>query len=140
MEKLLLFNCSALIDDGKNGYSLLDPAYIGITDDTISCISGTRPEGEWTEKNMHGALLIPGLINTHTHAAMTLLRGHGSGLPLDRWLNEAIFPVEDRMVPADMAAGNALAQLEMLANRDDFPIPTCISIWKQPVCSAYRAE
>ena len=114
MQKLLLYNCSALIDDGKNGYLHLDPAYVGITDDTISHLSGSRPEGEWTEKDMRGALLIPGLINTHTHAAMTLLRGHGSGLPLDRWLKEAIFPVEDRMTAEDIAAGNALAQLEML--------------------------
>ena len=114
MRKLLLYNCSALVDDGNNGYSHLNPAYVGITDDTISWLSETKPEGKWTEKDMRGALLIPGLINTHTHAAMTLLRGHGSGLPLDRWLNEAIFPIEDRMTPADMAAGNALAQLEML--------------------------
>lgn len=114
MRKLLLFNCSALIDDGNNGFSYLDPAYIGISGDTISHLSGTRPEGVWEEKDMRGALLIPGLINTHTHAAMTLLRGHGSGLPLDRWLNEAIFPIEDRMTSEDIAAGNALAQLEML--------------------------
>ena len=114
MQKLLLFNCSALVDDGRNGFSCLNPAYVGITGDTITYLSASRPEGEWTEKDLHGALLIPGLINTHTHAAMTLLRGHGSGLPLDRWLNEAIFPVEDRMTPEDIAAGNALAQLEML--------------------------
>lgn len=114
MQKLLLINCSALIDDGKCGFSCLDPAYVGITGDIITYLSDSRPEGKWTEKDMHGALLIPGLINTHTHAAMTLLRGHGSGLPLDRWLNEAIFPVEDRMTAEDIAAGNALAQLEML--------------------------
>lgn len=114
MQKLLLYNCSALIDDGNKGFFHLDPAYIGIEDDTITHLSGTKPEGEWQEKNMHGALMIPGLINAHTHAAMTLLRGHGSGLPLDRWLNEAIFPVEDRLSAADIAAGNALAQMEML--------------------------
>ncbi len=112
--KQLLYNASALIDDGCGGFAHLQNAYIGIDGDTIAYIGDAEPQGEWSKKNMHGALLIPGLVNGHTHAAMTLLRGHGSGLPLDRWLNEAIFPIEDRMVREDMAAGNALAQLEML--------------------------
>ncbi len=114
MQRLLLKNCAALIDDGANGYTHLPDAFIGIEGDTIVSIGAERPAGDWTEKDLGGALLIPGLINGHTHAAMTLLRGLGSGLPLDRWLNEAIFPVEDRMIRADMAAGNALAQMEML--------------------------
>ncbi|MBR0425948.1 MAG: amidohydrolase [Clostridia bacterium] len=114
MQKLLLTHCSALVPDGANGYTHLDPAFVGITNDTITYIGSEAPEGEWTKKDLHGALLIPGLVNAHTHAAMTLLRGRGSGLPLDRWLNEAIFPIEDRMTREDMAAGNALAQLEML--------------------------
>ncbi len=113
MQQLLL-NCSALIDDGNGGFRHLDPAYVGITDDTITYLGDKEPQGDWTKKDLHGALLIPGLVNGHTHAAMTLLRGLGAGLPLDRWLNEAIFPVEDRMTREDMAAGNALAQLEML--------------------------
>ena len=112
--KQLLYNASALIGDGCGGFSHLQNAYVGIDGDMITYIGSTEPQGEWTKKDMHGTLLIPGLVNGHTHAAMTLLRGHGSGLPLDRWLNEAIFPIEDRMVREDMAAGNALAQLEML--------------------------
>ena len=112
--QLLLKNCSALADDQSNGYRHLDPAFVGISDDTITYLGTERPAGEWVEKDMHGALLIPGLINCHTHAAMTLLRGRGSGLPLHRWLNEAIFPIEDRLTAEDIAAGNALAQLEML--------------------------
>ncbi|MBR3271099.1 MAG: amidohydrolase family protein, partial [Clostridia bacterium] len=112
--KQLLYNASALIDDGCGGFAHLKSAYIAIDGDTIAYIGDVEPQGEWTKKDMRGALLIPGLVNGHTHAAMTLLRGHGSGLPLDRWLNEAIFPIEDRMVREDMAAGNALAQLEML--------------------------
>lgn len=111
---MLLYNCSALIDDGKGGFQYLSPAFIGITADTISYLGNTRPNGCFQEKNMCGALVIPGLVNAHTHAAMTLLRGHGSGLPLDRWLFEAIFPIEDRLTPEDIAAGNALAQMEML--------------------------
>ena len=41
--------------------------------------------------------IIPGLVNTHTHAAMTLLRGYGDDLPLMTWLQDYIWPVEDQM-------------------------------------------
>ncbi len=60
-------------------------------------------------------LLLPGLINCHGHTAMTLLRGLGGGLPLDRWLNEAIFPVEAKMMPEDIRAGMMWGAMEMLA-------------------------
>ncbi len=40
---------------------------------------------------------MPGLVNAHTHSPMTLLRGYAENLPLDRWLNERVFPFEDRL-------------------------------------------
>ena len=60
-------------------------------------------------------LLLPGLVNCHGHTAMTLVRGLGGGLPLQRWLEEAIFPVEAKMTPADISAGVTWGALEMLA-------------------------
>src|SRR5690606_14183497 len=45
-----------------------------------------------------GHLLIPGLVNIHSHAAMTLLRGVGDDLPLKRWLEERIWPLERQLV------------------------------------------
>ena len=60
-------------------------------------------------------LVMPGLINCHGHTAMTLVRGLGSGLPLQRWLEEAIFPVEAKMTPEDVYAGNVWGLMEMLA-------------------------
>ena len=60
-------------------------------------------------------LVLPGLVNCHGHTAMTLLRGLGSGLPLQRWLEEAIFPVEAKMKPEDVYAGNVWGIMEMLA-------------------------
>ncbi len=60
-------------------------------------------------------VLIPGLINSHTHAAMTLLRGLGDDLPLERWLKEAIWPVENRWVGSEFVRdGTRLAIAEML--------------------------
>ena len=58
---------------------------------------------------------LPGLINTHCHAAMTLLRGYADDLPLERWLNERIWSAESRwMSPEFVADGTRLAIAEML--------------------------
>ena len=62
-----------------------------------------------------GRLVLPGLVNCHCHAPMTLLRGVGGGLPLQRWLTEAIFPLEAKLTDADVHAGAVWGALEMLA-------------------------
>lgn len=59
--------------------------------------------------------LIPGLVNAHTHAAMTLLRGLADDLPLMPWLQQHIWPAEQRFVgPQFVRDGSALAVAEML--------------------------
>jgi len=60
-------------------------------------------------------VLIPGLVNAHTHAAMTLMRGLADDLPLMRWLEEHVWPVEKRHVSAQFVRdGTLLACAEML--------------------------
>jgi len=60
-------------------------------------------------------LLIPGFVNAHTHSAMTLLRGLADDLPLMNWLQDHIWPAEQRWVNPEMIlAGSRLAALEML--------------------------
>jgi len=60
-------------------------------------------------------VLIPGLINAHTHAAMTLFRGLADDMPLESWLHEGIWPAERRWVSAEMVRdGTELAIAEML--------------------------
>ena len=61
-----------------------------------------------------GGFLSPPLVNGHTHAAMTLFRGHGDDLPLMRWLQEAIWPVEAKLEDQDVYWGPRLACLEMI--------------------------
>ena len=62
-----------------------------------------------------GQIVLPGLINTHTHAAMALFRGLADDLALAEWLNKYIFPAEAKMVsPAFVRAGTRLAALEMI--------------------------
>ena len=67
------------------------------------------------EHSLDQHLLIPGLINAHTHAAMSLLRGLADDLPLHEWLNEHIWPAETRWVNEEFVHdGTQLAMAEML--------------------------
>lgn len=75
----------------------------------------TRIEAE-TEIDGRGKLALPGLINCHTHAAMTLFRGMAEDRPLDDWLKKTIWPLESRLKAEDVYAGSLLACLEMIKN------------------------
>ncbi len=61
-----------------------------------------------------GMVAMPGFVNCHTHAAMTLLRSYADDLPLMQWLNEKIWPLEARMRPEDFYWGTMLCCLEMI--------------------------
>ena len=61
-----------------------------------------------------GMAILPALYNTHTHAAMTLLRGYADDMPLQTWLTEYIWPFEARLTPADIRRGSEIAAKEML--------------------------
>jgi 5-methylthioadenosine/S-adenosylhomocysteine deaminase len=61
-----------------------------------------------------GSLVIPGLVNAHTHAAMTLLRGYADDKPLEAWLREDVWPIEGILEPADVRVGTELGVVEML--------------------------
>jgi 5-methylthioadenosine/S-adenosylhomocysteine deaminase len=61
-------------------------------------------------------VLLPGFVNAHTHAAMSVFRGLADDLPLERWLNERIWPAESHWVGPELVAdGTRLAIAEMLA-------------------------
>ena len=111
MKSLLLGNCRMLLPDR----SVLDGDML-IENGAIAAI-GSVPEGTHAAetRDLHGALVMPGLVNAHGHTAMTLVRGLGCGLPLKRWLEEAIFPVEAKMSPGDIEAGVTWGVMEMLA-------------------------
>jgi 5-methylthioadenosine/S-adenosylhomocysteine deaminase len=61
-----------------------------------------------------GMALLPGLVNGHTHAAMTLMRGYGDDLPLMQWLQERIWPTEAKLTEDDVYWGTRLACVEMI--------------------------
>ena len=80
----------------------------------VDAVQARFEDASRVELDQH--VLIPGLINTHTHAAMTLLRGYADDLPLMEWLNDHIWPVEAKWVSREfVAAGTRLAGAEMLS-------------------------
>ena len=89
--------------------------YVLVEDERIQSSSPSPPEeydGEvYPGKNK---LLVSGLYNLHTHAVMTLLRGYGEGLPLQRWLTERVFPFENHMTDEDAYWGALLGFAEMI--------------------------
>ena len=111
-----LFKNTDILVRKEGKIRFLRNAYLGVEGAYIDYVSKDAPKKEYDSvKDMSGKLLIPGLVNAHTHTPMTLLRGVGSGLPLQHWLFEAIFPVEDKMTSSDVIIGAQFAILEMLA-------------------------
>lgn len=88
----------------------------------LRCVEGkiaelgasVRPQPGDETIDADGAPLVAPLVNRHTHAAMTLFRGHGGDLPLMRWLQEAIWPLEAKLEPEDVYWGARLACAEMI--------------------------
>ncbi len=76
---------------------------------------GDTAAGE-TILDASNGLVVPGLVNTHCHVAMTLLRGYADDKPLDSWLQEDIWPTEAELETEDIVAGTRLGAVELLKN------------------------
>jgi 5-methylthioadenosine/S-adenosylhomocysteine deaminase len=91
--------------------------YLVIEGDRIAYIGDKEPDpNETYDEVINGTnrLYMPGLVNTHGHAAMSLLRGYGDDLALQVWLQEKMWPNEAKFTGADVRAGTLLSILEML--------------------------
>ncbi len=106
------------MDDAR---PLISPAVIGIRGDTITLLEEglSSPTANVPEADQvidaSGALILPGLVNTHTHLPMSLFRGLADDLPLMDWLNNHIFPAEaEHIRPETVLAGSRLALAEMI--------------------------
>lgn len=75
-------------------------------------------EKQWQAKErLEGGIVIPGLVNTHGHAAMTLYRGLGDNLPVQEWLSRFIWPAEKQFsTEINITLGTELALCEMIAS------------------------
>ena len=99
--------------------SVLEDHAVAVVDDRIAAVLPVAEAREvfqpsvFVERPDHA--LIPGLVNAHGHAAMTLFRGLADDLPLESWLQEGVWPVERRFVSAELVRdGTELAIAEML--------------------------
>ncbi len=111
---ILIKNGTILSMDSKN--SIIENGLVGIKGDTISYI-GKRVKKRFEAKTVidaKGGIILPGLINGHTHAAMTLYRGLADDLPLMDWLNNYIFPLESKLNADFVYTGSLLACAEMI--------------------------
>lgn len=91
----MLFCNIGLVDEN---FDYKENMYVGVQGDKIEYIGKEKPAKDYGEEyDGSRKVLMPGLVNAHTHSPMTLLRGYAENLPLDRWLNERVFPFEDRL-------------------------------------------
>ncbi|MGY1642107.1 amidohydrolase family protein [Geodermatophilus sp. SYSU D00703] len=109
------FTARAVVVGDRAGTVVLD-AVVDVEDGEIGWVgpaADAPPAGDAEVVALPGVLL-PGLVNTHSHAPMVLFRGQAEGLPLARWLREVIWPREARLTPEDVEVAMEAASAEML--------------------------
>ena len=90
----MLFKNIGLVDEN---FEYKQDMFVGVINGKIDYIGSSEPQN--AEKygeiyNGTGKVLMSGFYNAHGHSPMTLMRGYGENLPLDRWLNELVFPFD----------------------------------------------
>jgi 5-methylthioadenosine/S-adenosylhomocysteine deaminase len=112
---ILVINGTLLTLDA-NHTEIADGA-VAISQDTITAVGSANGFSDWSAARVvdaGGGIIMPGLINTHTHAAMTCFRGLADDLQLMNWLNEHIFPAEAKLDDQKVYRGTLLACAEMI--------------------------
>jgi 5-methylthioadenosine/S-adenosylhomocysteine deaminase len=111
---VLIHNATVLTQDANRRQFKGD---IFLNDGIIDEVSEKRinTESDFSIDASHH-LAIPGLINTHTHIPMTLLRGYGDDMLLDEWLQQCIWPVEAKLTRKSVGIGTDLGLLEMISS------------------------
>ena len=99
------------MDSKKDMYTYED---IVIEDDKIIFV-GNNYAGDYDKKiDASGKIVMPGLINCHTHLGMSIFRATNDNYPLNKWLEEYIWPIEDKMTDEDMYYTTLLSIVEMV--------------------------
>ena len=100
-------------------FEIIENGWVGIKDGQIVGVQPQHPglllPGAIETVDANGGIVMPGLVNTHTHLPMTLFRGLADDLPLMTWLNDHIFPAEATFIqPESVYTGTLLACAELL--------------------------
>ncbi len=108
------YNCKILTLDGN--FDITEGCELWTDGDKIAYI-GKEKEGIFErEIDCKGNVIMPGFKNAHAHSPMTFLRSYAEDLPLDRWLNEAVFPMEAKLENDDALWFSKLAVMEYLTS------------------------
>ncbi|MEZ4526933.1 MAG: amidohydrolase [Desulfobacterales bacterium] len=95
----------------------IDKGAVAVIGNRIAAVDRADVFSDWTAAKVIDAkrgIIMPGLVNTHTHAAMTCFRGLADDLPLMNWLHDHIFPAEAKLNPDMVYSGSLLACAEMI--------------------------
>lgn len=115
---VLITNAMLLTMD--NDGSCIENGAVAVSKDKIVAIGSAGEMGHIRAEqyiDAQGKLIMPGLVNAHTHMPMSLFRGLADDLPLEQWLHEHIFPAEAQFVnPQSVRLGAQLSIAEMLLN------------------------
>ena len=112
----ILITNGIVVTMDADGRQITDGA-VAIHGESIAAIGPADEFKDWSVKktiDAAGGLIMPGLINTHTHAAMSLFRGLADDMPLMTWLNDHIFPAESRLTADMVKTGTRLACAELI--------------------------
>ncbi|MCH5190310.1 MAG: amidohydrolase family protein, partial [Oscillospiraceae bacterium] len=110
----MIFKNITILDEN---FDIQKNMYVGTRDGKIAYVGKVAPQDDFGEVfDGTNKVLMPGFVNAHTHSPMTLLRGYAENLPLSRWLNEKVFPFEDRLNPDRAYFGTMLSIAEMLSS------------------------
>ncbi len=112
----LIHNCRVMTVDAA--FTVIERGYVAITGSRIAAVGNaeTEPLPDAAARiDGGGGILMPGLVNTHTHLPMTLFRGMAEDLPLETWLTRHMFPAEAaHITPETAEAGARLGCAELL--------------------------
>ena len=112
---VLFTNVTAVLMDEAG--TILKNGYVQVEGTSITYVGTDRPQGDVDRVvNCSGKVMMPGLVNAHTHLPMTLMRGYGGGCDLQTWLHDYIFPAEGKLDPRAVSAGAGLGLAEMIAS------------------------
>ncbi len=107
--KIRFYNASVLTEAGKEIFN----GEVHTDNDRIVYVGTEKGDGTFDrEINLNGNLIMPSFKNAHTHSAMTFLRSYADDLPLNDWLFQQVFPMEDKLTPDDVYELTKLAALE----------------------------
>lgn len=114
---LVITDCTALVDTSGPTAGFLRGATIAVRGGAIVAVNGPGVPVPAATRTIDakGMVAMPGLVNTHCHAAMTLFRGAAEDVEVNSWFNDYIWPMEVNLTPRDVYLGTMVACAEMIS-------------------------